>query len=287
MRAVLKVTFALVLVWLLSACAAMRLAYDNADTYISWRAHHYVHLGNADAEDLEERIDEFHAWHRAKALPQYAKLADEAAKRLSQGLSPHDLVWGYDSLVAQAQESLRVAAEKISPLLDRVGGPQQAAQVERGFAEDNRKFAKENLRGSESDRRKRRAKRTVERLEDWVGRLSQAQVERVREYSERAPLYDELRDRDRKRLQAELVDIVRTRSAQKRLAERAVNWRAGRDPAFVAANDAWREQYFSMLLDIDKSLTAEQRARAAARFRGFAEDFSVLASRAGTEQRPQ
>jgi hypothetical protein len=264
----------------------MRLAYDNADSYVSWRAGNYFRLGTADAEDLEERIDAYHAWHRGHALPQYAKLADEAARRLADGLSAQDLVWGYDSLVTQAREGLRAGAERLAPLLDRVG-PEQTANMERGFAEDNRKFAKENLRGSESERRKRRAKRTVERLEDWVGKLSQAQVQRVQEYSERAPLYDELRDRDRRRLQGDLLDIARSRTAHKRLVERAVNWREGRDPAYASANDAWREQYFAMLLDLDKTLTPEQRTRAVARMRSFAEDFSALASRVGAENRPQ
>jgi hypothetical protein len=282
---VLNVTVALVAAWLLAACAAMRIAYDNADSYMSWRATNYLRLAAEQSDELEERIDAFHAWHRGHALPKYSRLADEAARRLAAGLSPRDLVWGYDSLVAQARESLRVAAEKFAPLLDSVG-PEQVANIEHGFADDNRKFARENLRGSEAERRKRRAKRTVERLEDWVGKLTQAQVARVKEYSESAPLYDELRDRDRKRLQSEVLRMVRSRTAQKELAAVAVNWQAGRDPAYTAANDAWREQYFAMLLDIDKSLSAEQRARAVARFRSFAEDFTVLASRAGAEQRP-
>ena len=67
--------------------------------------------------------------------------------------------------------------------------------MEKRFAEDNRKFARENLRGSEAERRKRRARRLEERLEDWVGNLSSVQAEKVRQYSERTPLYDELRDR--------------------------------------------------------------------------------------------
>ncbi len=46
-----------------------------------------------------------------------------------------------------------------------------------------------------------------------MGKLSQAQVQRVREYAERAPLADELRDRDRKRLQKEVIAIVRAREA--------------------------------------------------------------------------
>jgi hypothetical protein len=151
--------------------------------------------------------------------------------------------------------------------------------MEKGFAEDNRKFARENLRGSEEDRRKRRAKRVEERLEDWVGNLSQAQVERVREYSERAPLMGELRDRERRRLQAEVLGMVRARQAQALLPERAAHWERGRDPAYVQASEANRREFFALLLDLDRMLSAAQRARAQQRLRHYAGDFVQLAQR--------
>jgi hypothetical protein len=277
---VLKVTLVLCAAWILGGCSALRLAYDNADIYLHFRANSYLDLDSKNAEEMDERIDEFFHWHRRNALPQYARIAEEAAKRVEKGLSREDLVWGYDSIVAHARQSLRVGAERIAPILDRLS-PEQAAHMEKRFAEDNRKFAREYLRGSESERKKRRAKRVEERLEDWVGNLSKAQVERVKQFSERVPLYDELRDRERKRIQAELLDMVRKREAQKRLPERAANWERGRDPAHLSASETFRNEYFALLLELDKTLTAEQRAQAAANFRRYAEDFSVLARRAG------
>ena len=178
----------------------------------------------------------------------------------------------------QSRESLRKGAELIAPLLDRLT-PEQVAQIERRLADENRKFYRDNLRAPERDRRKKRAKFIADRLEDWVGKLSQAQVQRVREYAERAPLADELRDRDRKRLQKEVIAIVRAREASKRLPDRLANWERGREPAYVAALDAWREQYFALLMDIDRSLTPEQRARAQSHMRRYAEDFEALAAR--------
>ena len=285
MKSVLKVTLVLGLAWLLGGCNALRLAYDNADTYLQWRAGSYLDLDTKGAEELEERIDSFFAWHRAQALPQDARIATEAAKRLDDGLSREDLVWGYDSLVANARLSLRAAAERIAPLLDRLT-PQQVAHMEKGFADDNRKFAKEYLRGSDAERRKRRAKRMEDRLEDWVGNLSQAQVERVKQFSERTPLYDDLRERDRKRLQAEVLDMVRKHEAQKRLPQLAANWDRGRDPAHVAASEKFRDEYYSLLLELDRTMTPEQRARAQANFRRYAEDFTVLARRAAAQRGP-
>jgi len=281
-KSVLKVTLALAAAALLAACTALRLAYDNADTYLLFRAKSYLDLDAKGSDELDERIDEFFAWHRRTALPQYARLSEEAAKRVTRGLSREDLVWGYDSLVAHARQSLRFAAERVAPLLDRLT-PQQVAHMERRFAEDNRKFAREYLRGSEAERRKRRARRLEERLEDWLGNLSHVQAEKVKQFSERTPLYDELRAKDRQRMQAEFVDMIRKRETQKRLPDWIANWDHGRDPAHLAASERFRQEYLTLLLEIDKTLSSEQRNRAAANFRRYAEDFRVLARRASAE----
>jgi hypothetical protein len=263
----------------MAGCAgALRIVYESADSFVRWKANGYVDLADADSAELDERIDAFHAWHRAVALPRYAQLAEEAARRVGDGLSQADLVWGYDSLVAQGGESLRAAAEHVAPLLDRVGA-EQLRHIERGFAEDNRRFAKDYLRGSEEDRRKRRVRRTVERLEDWVGRLSEAQLARVQQYAERVPAIDEMRDADRRRLQAGFLQIVRERKARERLPGFAAAWQANRDPAYAAASEAFRREFHALLLDIDRTLTPEQRARAVARLRGYAADFAALADK--------
>jgi hypothetical protein len=201
---------------------------------------------------------------------------------VTRGLSREDLVWGYDSLVAHARQSLRFAAERVAPLLDRLT-PQQVAHMEKRFAEDNRKFAREFLRGSEAERRKRRARRLEERLEDWVGNLSSVQAEKVKQFSERTPLYDDLRAKDRQRMQAEFVDMIRKREAQKRLPDWIANWEHGRDPAHLAASERYRQEYTVLLLELDKTLSSEQRHRVAANFRRYAEDFRVLARRARAE----
>jgi hypothetical protein len=268
----------LLLAGLVCGCSTVRFAYENADAYLRWKVDSYLDLEGDDAEELDDRIDEFHEWHRKNALPKYVTLANDASQRFADGLSREDLVWGYDSLRVQARESLRKAGELAAPLLDRLR-PEQVAQIERRLADENRKFYRDNLRGSERERRRKRARDLADRLEDWVGKLTQAQVQRVREYAERAPLAADLRDRDRKRLQNDVIAIIRAREAQKKLSERLAHWEHGREPAYVAALDAWREQYFAMLIDVDRMLTPEQRARAAANLRRYAEDFEILAAR--------
>ena len=271
----------LVLLWAavtLGGCSGVRMVYDNIDTFIRWRLLQFLDVHGEQADQLDERIAGFLRWHRKNALPKYARDADEAASRLSDGLSQDDLVWGYDAVVAHARESVRAAAEQMAPLLDRLT-PEQIRHMEQRIAEENRKFARENLRGSERQRRRQRAERIVERMEEWVGPLSQAQVERVQQYSARAPLLGEMRDRDNKRLQSEVLAIIRAREARKRLPERVANWERDREPAFVAARAATQKEFEAMLIDLDRLGSAEQRARLVAELRRYAGEFRALAAR--------
>lgn len=260
---------------LLSGCGMLRFAYNNADVFLRWQLGRYLDIHGAQSEELDTRVDAFVAWHRANALPEYAKLATDAAKRFERGLSQEDLVWGYDSVQAQLREAVRAGAGHIADLLDRLT-PEQIEHLERRFAEDNRKFARENLKGSEEERRRRRAKRNIDRLEEWFGELNEAQVERVRRYSERAPFSDAHRDRERKRLQSEVLEMIRDREARARLAGWAATWERRREPAHAEIVRAQRTEYFAMLLDLDKSLTPAQRESVRRRLRDLVADFQRL-----------
>lgn len=261
-----------------SGCSLLRFAYSNLDVFLRWQLGRYLDVHGEQSEDLDARIASFVAWHRASALPQYTKLLADASTRFERGLSQEDLVWGYDSVQGQILEGVRAGAERIADLLDRLT-PEQAEHLERRFAEDNRKFARENLKGSDEERRRRRAKRNIERLEEWFGDLNDAQTERVRRYSERAPFTDGYRDKERKRLQSELLAIVRAREARTRVVDWAVTWERRRDPAHAEAARAQRMEYFAMLLDLEKTLTPAQRESAQRRLRDLAADFQRLSGK--------
>jgi hypothetical protein len=262
----------------LAGCSGVRMVYDNLDTFIRWRMLQFLDVHGEQADELDERIARFMRWHRATELPKYARDADDAAARLSRGLTRADLAWGFDAFTGHTREAMRAAAEHAAPLLDRLT-PEQVRHMEQRVAEENRKFAREYLRGSERERREQRAQRIVERLEDWVGTLSKAQIEVVRQYSVRAPLLSELRDRDNKRIQGEILAVIRARQSRRRLADKLVTTDSGRDSAYAAARAAQIEEFNTLLLEIDRLATPEQRARAIAELRRYAVEFRSLAAR--------
>ena len=260
---------------MLSACSVTRLAYNNADVFLRWQANNYFDFQGEQSEELDRRLDAFLGWHRARALPQYARLGEDAAARMMRGVKREDLDWSYDALRAQAREALAQAALEAAPLLDQLSAA-QVGRFEQRLAEENRKFAKEQVQGTVEERHKRRVKRNVERLEEWYGPLSEAQVERVRRYSERAPFSAELRDRHRRHRQAELLAMLRARSARQHFAKWLQDWDAGREPAYVEASLATRTEYVDLLLDLDRTLSAGQREHAAGRLKRFAGLFEAL-----------
>ena len=259
----------------LSACSVTRIAYNNADVLLRWEANHYFDFQGEQSEELDRGLAAFLAWHRASALPQYARLADEAATRALRGIEPEDLEWSYDAVRAQVREALGVADGQAAGLLDQLS-PEQIEHLERRLAAENRDFAKEQIQGTMEERHERRVKRSIERLEEWFGPLSEAQAERVQRYGARAPLSAELRDRDRRRRQAEFIAMLRAREAKLRFVQWLQDWEDGREPAYVEASRAIHAEYVSLLLDLDRTLAAEQREHLAQRLKRFAGLFDSL-----------
>lgn len=262
----------------LAGCQGMtRLAYENADTFLRWQANKYFDFEGEAGAELDRRIAAFLAWHRPNALPEYARLAEEASRRMLRGIKREDLEWGYDSFRAHVRGAVGVAAGEMAPLLDSLSS-EQIVHLEQRLADENRKFAREQLQGTVEERSQRRFKRNLKRLEEWYGELTDEQAGLVRRYA-RTPLSAELHDRDRKRRQAEFVAMLRAREAKKRLAAWAQDWEAGRDPAYARAARATREAYYELLLALDRTLSAEQREHAAGRLRDYAATFASLARR--------
>lgn len=278
--------FALAMV-ILAGCSGLRLAYDNADIWLRWRADRYLDLHGEKRERLHARIAEFLAWHREESLPRYARSLEDGSKRLADGLSRDDLVRAYEEGRSLFARDLTAAAQLMAPTVDALDA-EQIEHLESRFAEDNRKFASEYLSGSAPSRRAKRAERTVERLEDWLGKLSEAQRDRIRRHSEEQPLIDELRDRERRRLQSELILIARARTAREKLPEFALQLVPGRgDPKYAAIAQAYTDAYMDLLIDIDRLSTPRQRERAVGRLHGYARDLAALSLARRETQAPR
>ena len=101
---------------LLSACAMVRLAYNNADTVLRVMAQDYFDLWTEDNTELRQQIARLHEWHRREELPGYANLMQAASAKVAAGIDKADIEW----VAAKGREHYRSfvvrAAEEAAPL---------------------------------------------------------------------------------------------------------------------------------------------------------------------------
>ncbi len=266
----------------LAGCSATRLAYDHADIAARFMASDYFDLDSAQSEEMKARIARLHQWHRANELPVYAALMRSASERVAQGLTAEDVAWAIASVRSRYRRLAAKAAEDTAPVLATLG-PAQLARLEHRLAESDEKYAKEFLPRDQKERERAQLKRAVERFRDFIGPLTSDQEARVDRFVKSQERHAVLRFEDRQHWQSGAIGLIRQHrdphELGQRLAELFTQPDSRRSEEFVREDRRWEEDVAQLIVDLDRTLTREQRARAVKRMQGYAEDFTLLAAR--------
>ncbi len=266
----------------LAACSATRVAYDNADTMLRFMAASYLDLDAAQSDDLSPRIARFHQWHRSNELPVYAALLRSASQRAAEGITAEDVAWGLAKVRLRYRRFAAKAAEDAAPVLATLASAQLAA-LERKFAENNGKYTKEFLSSDDKERRRRQLKRMLARFRDFAGDLTPDQEARIGRFALAHERHVALRFEDRQRWQRDFVAALKAERKPeelgRHLAEMFERPELRRSEEFIREDARWDEDLGRLIVDLDRSLTAEQRAHVVRRLSDYAEDFAVLAGR--------
>ena len=269
---------------LLGGCAMARIAYNNAEPLVRYTAHDYFDLDEAQSGQFRKRLLQFHDWHRRTELPAYADLLRTAAKKGANGVSPEDVSWAAQELRARYRVIITKAVEDAAPILATLTPP-QIVELEKRLARANAKYAREFLPADEGRRFRAQAKRLAGRFEDWTGTLSDEQEDRIGRFVKAHIHTTQMRFENRKRWQREAVGLIRQVRAPKELAPRLadifVQPANHRPPEYVQALVAWESDLTDLMLDIDRTLTPEQRAHVLQRMERYAEDFEALSAQTG------
>jgi uncharacterized protein DUF6279 len=264
----------------LAACSATRVAYDNADAMLRFMASSYLDLDAAQTEDLTPRIARFHQWHRANELPLYAALLRSASERAAAGITAEDFAWGMANVRLRYRRFAAKAAEDAAPVLATLAGTQLLA-LERKFAENNEKYARAFLSSDDNERRRKQLKRMLERFRDFAGELTAEQEARIGRFALAHERHVALRFEDRQRWQRDFVAAIRLEHRPgdlgRRLADMFERPELRRSEEFIREDARWEEDLGRLIVDLDRSLSATQRAHVVRRLSDYAEDFAVLA----------
>ena len=277
-----KVAFILVLVAsvALGACTAVRLSYNLADDILRFMASDYFDLDDRQLDAFRTRVSHFHDWHRANELPRYVDLLGSAGGRVSKGLKPGDVEWATQALRSRYRFLAARAAEEAAPILATLQ-PDQIAALEKKLEKNNTKYAKEWLSGDSRKRERRLLERTTERFEQWTGNLNASQRRRIEDFVRAHPKVMEIRFAERRRWQADAVQLLKRHKNPAELAPRLAKLfnepEAGRSQEYLSENRRWEADLAQLVLDLDRTLSSEQRERVLRRMNRYAEDFRALA----------
>jgi hypothetical protein len=270
-------------VLLLSGCSLVRFGYGQLDHIAAWMADDYFDLDGQQKDEFAKRFDRFYAWHRYEQLPDYAAFLAETRGKLEKGLAREDVLWFVDGLRARYRAIVVRGSDDAAALLLTIT-PGQLDALQRQWDRDNRRFGREyKLGGSAEDIRRARVRRTLEQVEDWVGRLDHEQENRITAMVNALPMTEQLRHEDRLRRQREFLALMAKRGNRGefsvRLRQWLINWEEGRSPEFVRNYNAWFDQRVQIVVEIDRMLTPQQRAHALRRLQHYVDDFTKLAER--------
>lgn len=269
------------LVALLAACSSLtRVAYNNAVFAATWVVDDWFDLHDGQRDWVKERFERLLAWHRTSELPAYERLLQDTAAHAAARIGEEDARRIHREMRALYHRVLRQAIPDAADFLLQVH-PEQVEHLARRFAEDNAEAMKESVKGTPRQRREARAKRYLERIEDWTGRLSPAQRDLV---SARVAAMEDIADEwlgDRRFRQAETLALIRAKPSREAmiagLTRLLVDTDSWRRPEYVAKLKARDEHVFAMIAALDATLAPEQRGRLNRRLGGYAADAAYLA----------
>jgi hypothetical protein len=286
---------AVLLVFALAACTSLRLGYNNADTLLLYSLDRYFDLDDTQERLAKERVRALLAWHRSTQLADYAQVLDGAQRRLDA--SPAAPLTADEVLRLQGQLSERLLeiGRQAAPDLARLARSLSDAQMQHftdKLATDNARLRKERAQaarrgdGSAEAQNAERIRRSLERARDWLGPLTREQEALVREAALRRPDGEQRWLDERERRQRALVAILeRIRAEQMAPEDGAALLTAYfaelAAPAAAeqrAAVQAMRQANAQLIAQLLNSAAPEQKAALLKRLRGYADDFTVLAS---------
>lgn len=264
----------------LNACGT-QFAYNR----VEWLMHHYlaaqVSLDAEQSRELRVHLDEFFAWHRQHELPRYADFLDRVADVTEKPIS-------FDQFEAgrlEVEGFMRTSVSQGAPGAARWLRSLRSEQVDElfaNFAEKERESRAESCERDPEERRADNIERMIDNVERWTGRLRTSQrtliATRFAAFPGDTCMEPEPDDNVRHTFR-EMVDEYRARpDFAQRIALFMTRPEDHGDAEHRRTFEANRDRFMLLLVDLNHSLSEEQRAHAIKRLRGLSADLRELAA---------
>lgn len=269
-----------------SACGLTRLAYNNitalysnAAPMLTWMVDDYVDISGDQKDWVREHLAHALAWHRRQELPEYRRFLERVATRFEGSFTAAEVEESYGEMRAHYRKAVEYLLPDVAEFLLQLDTP-QLAQLERKFADENRKMVKESVRGSPADRLQERAKRLFVHIQEWTGELTAEQRELVEaSLTSFADLTSE-RLADRRYRQAQMLELLRSKPSKEQvvvgLHRLLIDTELWRRPEYQEALRSRDKRMYEMVASLSATLSSEQREHLTRRLRDYIRDISTL-----------
>jgi uncharacterized coiled-coil protein SlyX len=271
------------LLWLLSGCSTLRVAYDTGPTLAWWWIDGYGDFTGDQATRVKDGIRQWFSWHRTTQLPAHAAWLASTRARIGDSITPAQACRWYEearlSLDPAIDRALLTAAPWVPTLTEA-----QFRHIEQRYAKAVVEMKEKYLQSDPVERHEASVKRTLEQVDMLYGRLDEAQLKLVSDGIKASPFDPErwLQERQRRqqdtlqtlrRLVAEKADNDRVVAALRALAERSERSPV---PAYRAYQVKLGDYNCAFAARIHNAMTPAQRQAARERLKGWEDDLRAL-----------
>ena len=263
----------------LGACSRIDLAYRNLDRLVPWSLGDYLDMNREQKSLLDERLKTHLAWHCTTQLPGYLDWLDRVRQMVADNAVTDQAL---QQRTAEAREAIGRVAEQVTPSateLLRGMSDRQVAEMRQAFRDDIAQRQKEYVDTPLPEQVEKRATGMQKRLQPWLGELTAQQRQRVKSWSQALGDQNSQWIANRAHWQQQLVLVMDQRSSpsfEPRLAQLLQRKESLWTPAYRAAFQNTEQQARSLLVDLMKQSTPQQRALLEQRLSKVRTDFSEL-----------
>jgi hypothetical protein len=273
-------------VLLLQACSTVRLAYNQAPHLAYWQLNSYLDLSETQTERVRGELGDLHQWHRDTMLPRHAELLQKMQLQLPALISPEQAGRIYDDARTQFEKVLAQAEPAFVWLASQLSEA-QIRNLERKQADSNADWKMEWLDLTPAKLREQRYKKLLSRVESFYGTLEDPQKAVLRASIAQSSFDPRLAYGERVRRQKDLVQVLRSISADRGNTAQSRALLQAFVARMVASPDPAYQRYAQALVDegcegfarLHNAMTPGQRLRAAQSLKGYEQDFLILAAR--------
>ena len=262
---------------LLSSCSALPLTYNHAEGLLLWKIDRYFKLTSEQERLVKAWLADFHSWHRQTELPRYAEFLRQVQARWSDGVSPEEIDWTFDTFAKLRSEltgRIPPAGAVLLPLVDTT----QIRHLDRVLERDTRDWQSQAAIPAE-ERSVKRAKTVLTWLRDWLGPLTPEQERLVTRLLKDMPDTTEEWLAYRTQRQRQFIQFLQSKPSPALIEHRLQEWMTTPEKtSYILSRQSLRQNVKMTVLAIDRTVTPRQRTRASEKLQKLIRQLESLAA---------